>query len=444
MSIKYYQKTSFSILFIVFLSACQSLPFPVLQDTDKLNSEVKYEFSLKKDQSIIGQTAEIEIQSGDSLALIARHFGLGFDEITQANPSIDPWIPESGHTAKLPVKFIIPHVPRKGLVLNLAAKRLFYFPNNKKHKVMTFPIGIGRKGWLTPTGKTKIIAKKKHPQWVVPRSIRLEHAKKGDPLPKVVAAGPNNPLGDYAIRLGIPGYLIHSTNKPYGVGMAVSHGCIRLYPEDMEILFEQTSIQTPVHLINQPFLMGWHKSQLYIQAYPTPNASQTQTRKQLARFKRKLKRIEQKSNRLIAWNKVESVISKKNGIPASIFTDSTDEELTVKFSHPSNLNNSVTPPPLTKNAWRIKVAEFSTKKSAQRFTAMLNHQGPKIPAHVLSAQTGYMVIAGPFNSVEQAKSSYARLRIDFSLEPDLIVPGEKIPNISKINNFFYSVSSFFD
>jgi len=444
MIIKHCYKSLLLILTIVFVSACQSLSFPLIQDTEEFSRAFNHEFSLKKHQSVFGQMAEIESESGDSLALIARHFGLGFDEIMITNPEIDPWIPESGKTVKLPLKFILPNAPKKGFVLNLAAKRLFYFPKNKKQKMMTFPIGIGREGWLTPTGKTKIVAKKKHPRWVVPRSILLEHAKKGDPLPKVVAAGPNNPLGDYAIRLGIPGYLIHSTNKPYGVGMAVSHGCIRLYPEDMEILFDQVSIHTPVHLLNQPFLMGWNNDQLYIQIYPAPHASQKKNTKQLTIFKRKLKRIEAKTKRAIAWDKVAYAIAQQNGIPISIFTDNLEKEHFLKFTHAINLSDSIKPAPLNKESWKIKVSELSTKQQAQRFAAMLNHQGPQIPAHVISSNTSYFVVAGPFDSKKQAKASYARLRIDFSLDPELIQPGESYSNISGITAVLSSISTFFD
>ncbi len=444
MVIKHCHKALLLILTLVFLSACQSLSLPLSHDTEELSSAINHEFSLTKYQSVFGQLGEIEIKSGDSLALIARHFGLGFDEITITNPKIDPWIPESGKTVKLPLKFILPSTHKKGLVLNLAAKRLFYFPKNKSHKMMTFPIGIGRKGWLTPTGKTKVIAKKKHPRWVVPRSILLEHAKKGDPLPRVVAAGPNNPLGDYAIRLGIPGYLIHSTNKPYGVGMAVSHGCIRLYPEDMEILFEQVSTHTPVHLLNQPFLMGWNNDQLYIQIYPAPHASHRKNRKQLAIFKRKLKRIERKTKRAITWDKVADAISQQNGIPIAIFTDNLEKQHFLQLTHPTNLSDSIKPASLNKQSWKIKVSEFSTKKQAQRFAALLNHQGPPIPAHVISANTAYIVVAGPFDSKKQAKTSYARLRIDFSLDPELIQPGKDISSVSGITYFFSSISDFFD
>jgi len=234
-----FRKRLILALAIVLLNACQSLP--VSYNTSDPATVNKHKFSLTEKQSVLGEAGEVAIEEGDSLPLIARYFGLGFDEITLANPGIDPWLPEQGHYVNLPLRFILPKTSRKGVVLNLAAKRLFYFPADKDNTVITYPIGIGRKGWKTPTGKTTIVAKRAHPRWVVPASILREHAKKGDPLPRVVPAGPNNPLGDYALRLGIPGYLIHGTNKPYGVGMAISHGCVRLYPENIAQLFKQTN-----------------------------------------------------------------------------------------------------------------------------------------------------------------------------------------------------------
>ncbi len=419
---------------LVLLTACQSLS--LMQGKTNPSIGVRHEFSLIDKQSVFGQPGELEIASDDSLPLIARYFGLGFDEIAIANPGIDPWLPSSGHTINLPSRFILPNAPRKGLILNLDAKRLFYFPKNNKNKVITFPIGIGRKGWNTPTGSTKVISKKQHPRWVVPKSIRLEHAKKGDPLPKVVPAGPNNPLGDYAIRLGIPGYLIHGTNKPYGVGMAVSHGCVRLYPEDIELLFKQVKIKTPVRLLHQPFLIGWDEGDLFIQVYPPLHTNKKQNRKQLATFKWKLKRIERKSNRNIAWHKVEMAITQSNGIAIPIFTDNFTNASVTKFSHPLNLDDQITPAPLIDESWRLKVTEFPDEYSAKRFAVMLNHQGPPIPAHVISGDTEFIVVAGPFNSAKKAKNSMARLLIDFGLDTKLIEPGKDIPGVQDTFSFF--------
>ena len=190
---------------------------------------------------------------------IARHFGLGYNEITLANPAVPAWAPKAGGQVLLPLRFILPDAPRKGIVLNLANMRVFYYPTKQPDTLLTYPVGVGRDGWNTPLGQTTIVAKKTQPTWIVPESIRREHAAKGDPLPKVVPPGPDNPLGEYALLLGSSSYRIHGTNKPYGVGMQVSHGCVRLYPEDIEVLFEKTPVGTPVRIVHQPYMMAWDR-----------------------------------------------------------------------------------------------------------------------------------------------------------------------------------------
>jgi L,D-transpeptidase ErfK/SrfK len=259
-----------------------------------------------------------------------------------------------------------------------------------------------------------------------------------------VAAGSNNPLGDYAIRLGIPGYLIHGTNKPYGVGMAISHGCVRLYPEDIELLFKHVKTATPVRLLHQPFLIGWDKEELFIQVYPRTHINKKRNRKRLATFKRKLKRIERGSKRQIAWHKVETAISRSNGIPIAVFTDSINNESVAEYSHPLDLDDRVKPASLISESWRVKVTEFPDEHSAKRFAVMLNHQGPPIPAHAISGDADYIVVAGPFDSAKKAKKSIARLRIDFGLDAGLIEPGKDIPGIQDKFSFFTNMLSVLD
>ena len=149
--------------------------------------------------------------------------------------------------------------------------RIYFFPEPEEGEpaqVQTYPVSIGRMDWRTPMGTTTIVRKQKDPAWYPPESIRAEHAAQGDPLPRVVPAGPDNPLGRYAIRLGIPGYLIHGTNKAFGVGMRVSHGCVRMLPEDIEYLFPQVAIGTRVTIINQPAKAGWFGDKLYLEVHP--------------------------------------------------------------------------------------------------------------------------------------------------------------------------------
>lgn len=225
-------------------------------------------YDLSPDESVVGRLRSVDARHEDTLPDLARLFNLGYDEITRANPGVDPWLPGEQSRVILPTLFVMPDSPREGLVLNVPGMRLYYFSEDDEGKrVFTHPIGIGRLGWSTPLGETRITAKAKDPSWYVPESIRREHAEEGDPLPPVVPPGPDNPLGRHVLRLAMPGYLIHGTNKPFGVGMRVSHGCIRLYPEDIEALFHMVPRGTPVRIVDQPYLAGWHEGRLLFTAY---------------------------------------------------------------------------------------------------------------------------------------------------------------------------------
>lgn len=230
-----------------------------------------HEFVIAADDDVIGVTQVTKSSAEDTFSDIARRFNLGYDELIRANPGIDPWLPGADRDIILPTQFVLPDAPRDGLVINLPALRVYYFPKAKEgepQRVITHPIGIGKVGWSTPEGSTKVTGKRKNPIWTPPASVRKEHRENGDPLPKQVPPGPDNPLGAFAMTLGWPSYLVHGTNKPYGVGMRSSHGCMRFYPEDIALLFDQIPIGTPVHVVNQPLLIGWHDGAIYVQAMP--------------------------------------------------------------------------------------------------------------------------------------------------------------------------------
>jgi len=223
------------------------------------------------DIDVVGQVREVAASSQETLLDIARRYDLGQNEILYANPGVDRWLPADGSRVVLPNRYILPAGERSGLVLNLPEMRLYYFPKprpGEKPVVITHPVSVGRMDWKTPLGMTSIVSKQRDPEWRPPASIKEEHAQEGDILPDVVPAGPNNPLGKYAMRLGISGYLIHSTNKPYGVGMRVTHGCIRMYPEDIEKIFDDIPVGTPVRIINQPIKLGWLADSLFIELHP--------------------------------------------------------------------------------------------------------------------------------------------------------------------------------
>jgi len=224
------------------------------------------------DIDIVGQLETITAGRANTLLDIARKYDIGQNEILHANPGVDRWLPADNSTVIVPNRYILPATKRTGLVINLPEMRLYYYPKPKAGEppvVITHPVSVGRMDWETPLGKTKIIQKKKDPDWRPPQSLKDEAIAAGDePLPDIVLAGPDNPLGSYAMRLGIPGYLIHSTNKPYGVGMRVTHGCLRMYPEDIETLFDKISVGAQVQLVNQPIKLGWLAGSLFIELHP--------------------------------------------------------------------------------------------------------------------------------------------------------------------------------
>lgn len=230
------------------------------------------EFILPPDDvDLVGRLRRVEARQEDTLLDIARRNDLGRDEIVAANPGVDPWLPGKGRKVLLPTRFILPPGPRTGLVLNLPEMRLYYYlpgRGGQPGRVITHPVAIGRMDWQTPLGETRIVAKQKDPAWRPPASLKQEALAKGLTLPDVVPPGPDNPLGTRALRLGLPGYLMHGTNKPYGVGMRVSHGCIRLYPEDIETLYDQVPVGTPVRILDEPVKLGWLAGTLFIEVHP--------------------------------------------------------------------------------------------------------------------------------------------------------------------------------
>ncbi len=230
-----------------------------------------HRFVLANDQQdLVGQVAVTTARKEDTLSDIARRFNVGYEELIRSNPKVDPWLPGDGREIIIPTRFILPNSPREGVVINVAAMRMFFYPKRKPGEpqvVYTHPIGIGKVGWSTPEGTTKIIRKKKDPVWVPGPGVRAEHKENGEILPPVVGPGPENPLGNRAMYLGWSQFLIHGTNKPYGVGLRSSHGCIRLYPEDIEPVFDMAQVGDKVTVVNQPYLFGMENGELYLQSF---------------------------------------------------------------------------------------------------------------------------------------------------------------------------------
>ncbi|MEJ0098946.1 MAG: L,D-transpeptidase family protein [Pseudomonadota bacterium] len=292
-----------------------------------------HRFEIDADDDVVGVLQVTTVGEKDTLSDIARRFDVGYQEIVRANPKVDPWLPGVGREIVVPTQFVLPFAERKGIVVNIAALRVFYFPPVKKGEkqvVYTYPIGIGKVGWSTPEGKTKVIAKEADPVWRPTASIRKEHAENGDPIPALVPAGPDNPLGKYKFTLGWPTYLIHGTNKPYGVGLRSSHGCIRLYPEDVEQLYKMMNTGTVVTVVNQPFVFGWHQDQLYLQAFDVLEDDKRDWSKSQPKLLSKTlnARIQQQltaRKESIDWKRVANIAEEPLGLVLSVSSgDATD------------------------------------------------------------------------------------------------------------------------
>lgn len=244
---------------ILGIHAAVSLSYTSLADTFPLPPA---------DLDLIGGIGYTTANRDDTLLDIAKRFDLGQEEIVEANRDVDRWMPGENTMVVLPKRYILPKASRSGIVVNIPEMRIYYFPKMPKNQVITHPVSIGRMDWRSPLGVTRVVGKTKDPSWTPPESIKIEHAAKGDPLPDVVPPGPDNPLGAYALRLGVSGYLIHGTDKPFGIGMRVTHGCVRMYPEDIETLFHQVEVGTPVNFVDQPIKLGWFADTLYVEAHP--------------------------------------------------------------------------------------------------------------------------------------------------------------------------------
>ncbi|MEN9471365.1 MAG: ErfK/YbiS/YcfS/YnhG family protein [Pseudomonadota bacterium] len=260
---------------------------------------------------IVGHVQWVQALPGDTFNKIGRRYDMGYFELVEANPMIDPLHPRPGSIVVIPSRFILPPGPRHGLVINLAELRIYYYPP-QRHVVISFPVGIGREGWDTPLGPSWIAEKMRNPTWIVPESIRNDRAKDGINLPAKVPPGPDNPLGGYAMRLKQATYLIHGTNDSQGVGRRSSAGCIRLFPEDIESLFSEVSIKEKLAIIDAPYKFGWDKQQLYLEAHaPLQRLS-------LARritMEEKLIRANGAKAAKIQWQSVERIAQQENGIP---------------------------------------------------------------------------------------------------------------------------------
>jgi len=273
-------------------------------------------FALPENGDVVGEIQMTTVRRGESLSEIGRRYDVGIYEMIEANPMVDPWVPAAGSVVLIPTQFILPSAPRQGIVLNLAEMRLYHYDPNKP-TVTTYPVGIGKKGWSTPLATTTVIGKKKDPAWVPPESIRREHRAKGDILPAVVPGGPGNPMGRYALYLALGEYRIHGTHKPGGIGVRGSHGCVRLFPEDIQSLYYTVPIGTTVRIIHEPYKIGWHKNHLYIESHQPLTEGRYAGSDSLDSLKRAIERAITGTH-TVNWTSAQMAAKAQKGYPMRI------------------------------------------------------------------------------------------------------------------------------
>lgn len=281
-------------------------------------------YSLASDSDqVVGSDQSMTTVYEDTLYDLARKYSLGSEELIRVNPGIDPWLPGAGKQLVIPGRHILPPGPREGIVVNLPEHRLYYFPKVKKgqpRQVITYPVSIGKMDWRTPLGLTHVIAKEKNPVWFPPESVRKEHAANGDPLPARVPSGPDNPLGLFAMRLAVGNgtYMIHGTNNPIAVGLAVTHGCIRMYPDDVAQLFPMIPVGTPVRLINEPIKVAWVDGELLLEAHPPVDSQGQSIDVNIDQFADMLRTAVGDSTVAINWDYAREILEKADGVPATV------------------------------------------------------------------------------------------------------------------------------
>jgi len=419
-------------LVILALQGCAAVKAPQEQSwltPDHGEKEIERNtFPVARGDDVIGRLAVVRLDKGDTLPDIARHFSLGINAVSAANPEVDVWAPAAGGRVLLPLSFILPDTPRKGIVVNLATMRLFHYTGDAASPlVTTYPVGVGTKERPTPQGAMRVERKAARPTWHVPASIAADHRKKGDILPAAVPPGPQNPLGEYALYLSKAGYLIHGTNKPASIGLKATNGCMRLYPENIKALFGATPVATPVAIVNQPYLVGQRNGVLYLEAHtPLEDSGAVE----LQKMREKLKAVEKRSGRQLDWKKISKVLIEARGIPVPVFETGQGNEKEiprpVEVEHPEKLYGKPEPPELRTDAWYVLAADVRDEIDALRTAAIINHQGPPIPARVVPGSGSYRVLAGPFTTAGEAREAIKRLKMDLDMNGIVVEPARKI------------------
>ncbi len=343
---------------------------------------------------IVGKISVVNVAEGETLIDIAREHGLGYQELVDANRHLDPWLPPTGAKVLLPTRYVLPSAPRSGIIVNIAEMRLYYYPppvadesGNESGVVLTFPIGIGEEGYSTPLGITRIIAKAEDPPWVVPASIRAEYERAGTPLPAVVPPGPDNPLGRHSLRLGWSSYLIHGTNKAFGIGMRVSHGCIRMYPEHVERLFRMVPVSTPVWIIDQPNKLGREDGHLYLEAHTPIVHAGAPPADYVSTVVAAVEAVTAADDLDTVRATVGRIVQQQSGLP---------EPVAIAVS-----------PPLQADGWVLQFGAFSNKANASRLADEFLALGASVSVQAHSSKGYCHVLVGPYADRDAAREALA-------------------------------------
>lgn len=359
---------------------------------------------LDPDSDLVGELLTVHARYEDTLIDIARTYGLGYHAIRNANPGVDPWVPGEGTPVVLPRRHVLPRTRRSGIVINLPEMRLYDFTPGDG-ELMTYAVSIGRMDWSTPVGTLSVIEKTEQPAWHPPASVRESYAARGQSLPARVPPGPDNPLGDFAMRLSRPSYLIHGTNWPEGIGMRATHGCIRLGPADIEHLFSRIPVGTQVHIVNEPVKAGWSGDTLYLEAHPVleelqePNNLTPAVRAVVAATAVRMARVD--------WDAVHQVAMARTGIPepVGVFDQGPGITETAGAGHAAPEDRGSTGEGEAKQ-WYVQMGSFSMADNAQRLALRLKQAGftVRLDDDRRERQTLTRVLVGPEGTAGEAKA----------------------------------------
>ncbi|VAW93414.1 ErfK/YbiS/YcfS/YnhG family protein [hydrothermal vent metagenome] len=349
--------------------------------------------------SLVGKVQSVAARQEDTLLDIARRFNLGFNELVAANPGVDPWLPGEGTHIVVPTRFVLPPRPWRGIVINLVEMRLYYFPESEpggREEVITYPVGIGREGWSTPLGEFSIKDKILHPSWTAPASIVAEMEAEGLTIQRFIPPGPDNPLGDFALMLSEPGYMLHGTNRPFSIGMRVSHGCIRLYPEDIEQLFARVPRKVTVRIENEPYKVGIEDGVLFLEAHAPLSEQKNRQGVSLTTVVSQVVRVADRPLPAAVWDRIIETANRHSGVPVAIVRQCAQPEAGEKRL--------------------LQIGAFKEYERAEHLAKRLEALAPSVSVQSCDSDGLCRVTVGPFTDCLGLSVTAQAIRDEFGLE----------------------------